>query len=77
MLKSANYTVIVIYALFMRGQNFYLNYSVKWQFDLGIIEQKTKQLSKYGNITYLAYGCLFNNRQASDVKQGDPAHSLF
>lgn len=52
MLKSANYAVIVIYALFIRGQNFYLNYPVKWQFDLGIIE-KTKQNNRANMIISL------------------------
>lgn len=50
MMKSAEYTIILVYALFIRGQNFYLNYPVTWHFDLGIRENKIKN-----NITYLAY----------------------
>lgn len=58
MVKSANYSIIPVYALFIRGQNLCLNYPVPWHFDLGLRENTIKN-----NITYLAYIQLFIDRQ--------------
>ena len=67
--KSANYTVTLIFSIWITHKrtklSFDLNYPVKWHIVPGIIEKIQKE-KKY-NITYLAYIWLFNDRQLSDM----------